>query len=169
MRLYRSLFAALLLSVAGQASSEMLVGYAFVNGINGLNLEWAGQRNTVYVVPGTYLANSGLSDKWRWVAGFRHRIDRGYTNVSGYYTGMMVGDLGGEHRYERLGVGFEIGHQWVKEYTRTTISGGVAALESLSCSDYRRATSCNTAQKRQDSALDVEPALILGLTISLRR
>jgi hypothetical protein len=169
MRLYRSLFAALLLSVAGQASSEMLVGYAFVNGINGLNLELAGERNTVYAVPGTYLADSGLSDNWTWVAGFRHRIDRGYTNVSGYYTGMMFGDLAGEHRYKRLGAGFEIGHQWVKEYTRTTLSGGVAVLEGLSCSDYLPAVSCNTATKRQDNELGVEPGLILSLTISLRR
>ena len=169
MRLHRSLLAALLLSVAGQASSEMLVGYAFVNGISGLNLEWAGQRNSVYVVPGTYLVDGGLSDKWRWVAGVRHRIDRGYTNVSGYYTGLMVGDLAGEHRYERLGAGFEIGHQWVKEYTRITLSGGVAALQSLDCSDYRRAVFCDTAQERKDNALDMEPGLILGLTISLRR
>lgn len=169
MRLYRSLLAAMLLSVAGQASSEVFVGYAFVNGISGLNLEWAGQRNSVYVIPGTYLVDGGLSDKWRWVAGVRHRIDRGYTNVSGFYTGLMVGDLAGESRYERLGAGFEIGHQWVKEYTRTTLSGGVAALESLDCSDYRGATSCNTEQKRKDNALDMEPGLILSLTISLRR
>ncbi|MCK5874283.1 MAG: hypothetical protein KAG82_06295 [Alcanivoracaceae bacterium] len=169
MRLCRSLLVLLLLSSAGQASSEMLVGYAFVNGISGLNLEWAGQRNTVYAVPGTYLNDEGLSDKWRWVAGFRHRIDRGYTNINGFYTGLMLGDLGGEKRYERLGAGFEIGHQWVKEYTRTTLSAGVAVLEPLDCGDYLAESSCNTQEERDKNDLDAEPGLILSLTISLRR
>ena len=169
MRLCRSLLVLMLLSSAGQASSEMLIGYAFVNGINGLNLEWAGQRNTVYAVPGTYLDDGGLSDDWRWVAGFRHRIDRGYTNINGFYTGLMVWDLGGEKRYERLGAGFEVGHQWVKEYTRTTLSAGVAVLESLDCQDYLRSSSCDSVEEREQNDLDVEPGLILSLTISLRR
>jgi hypothetical protein len=169
MRLRRSLFAMLLLVCTGQASSEVLIGYAFVNGINGLNLEWAGQRNTVYVVPGTYLVDGGLSDDWRWVAGVRHRIDRGYTNINGFYTGLMFGDLGSEAKYERLGAGFEIGHQWVKEYTRTTLSAGVAVLEKLDCADYRRATACDTVEERERNDKDMEPGLILSLTISLRR
>ena len=169
MRLRRVLPAMLLLSLTGQAWSETLIGYAFVNGINGLNLEWAGERNSLYVVPGTHLNNSGLNEKWRWVTGFRHRIDRGYTNVSGYYTGMMLGDLGGEKRYERLGVGFEVGHQWVKEYTRTTLSAGFAVLESLDCEDYAVAAACVDPEDREARDLDVEPGLILSVTISLRR
>jgi hypothetical protein len=169
MRLRRLLPVALLLTLSAPASSEVLVGYAFVNGISGLNLEWAGQRNTVYAIPGSYLVDGGLSDSWRWVAGFRHRIDRGYTNVTGYYTGVMVGDLGGESRYERLGAGFEIGHQWVREFTRTTLSGGVAVLQELKCSDYRSETFCSNEDRRESAHLDMEPGLILSLTISLRR
>lgn len=169
MRLRRVLPALLLLSLTGQAWSETLVGYAFVNGINGLNLEWAGQRNSLYVVPGTYIRDRGLDDKWRWVTGFRHRIDRGYTNVSGYYTGLMLGDLGGESRYERLGAGFEIGHQWVKDYTRTTLSAGFAVLESLDCADYSSPAACADPDDRAARDKDVEPGLILSLTISLRR
>jgi hypothetical protein len=169
MSLRRSLLAAVLLLSASYSHAEMLVGYAFVNGISGLNLEWATKRNSYYVVPGTYLVDGGLSDDWRWVAGFRHRIDRGFTNISGYYTGVIVGDLGGESAYERLGVGFEIGHQWVTEYLRTTVGAGVAVLEEKECSDYRTDAFCSSETRREQAKLDVEPGLILTLTISLRR
>jgi len=166
---FRRFLAVSLLLIAGQSHSEVLVGYGFVNGISGLNLEWAGERNSFYVMPGTYLVGGGLSEKYRWIAGMRHRIDRGYTNINGFYTGAMVGDLGGESRYERLGLGFEVGHQWVREYTRTTLSGGLALLQKLDCDDYRAANECNTPEQRDDNALDMEPGVIIGLTISLRR
>jgi len=145
-----ALCALLLLPVLSRA--ELLVGIGYMNGVVGPNLEWAWQRNTAYVLPGAHLGNQGLEDDFRWVAGMRHRIDRGTTVTSGFFTGAMVGDLGGEKHYERLGVGGELGHQWVGNFLRLTVSGGIALLEEL---------------KEED--LDMEPQLTIGVTLSLRR
>lgn len=146
-----ALCALLLLPALSQA--ELLLGIGYVNGMVGPNIEWAWQRHTAYVQPGAHLGDYGLEDdELRWVAGMRYRLDRGTTVTSGFFTGFMVGDLGGERQYERLGVGGELGHQWVGNYLRLTISGGMALLEELSERD-----------------LDAEPQFVLGVTLSVRR
>ena len=146
-----ALCALLLLPALSQA--ELLLGIGYVNGMVGPNLEWAWQRHTAYVQPGAHLGDYGLEDdELRWVAGMRYRIDQGTTVTSGFFTGLMVGDLGGERQYERLGIGGELGHQWVGNYLRLTISGGMAVLEEL-----------------RERDLDVEPQFLLGVTLSVRR
>ena len=45
----------------------------------------------------------------------------------------------------------------------------MAVLESLDCQDYLRSSSCDSVEEREQNDLDVEPGLILSLTISLRR
>ncbi|MCK0538434.1 hypothetical protein [Alcanivorax quisquiliarum] len=146
-----ALCALLLLPALSQA--ELLLGIGYVNGMVGPNLEWAWQRHTAYVQPGAHLGDYGLEDdELRWVAGMRYRIDQGTTVTSGFFTGLMVGDLGGERQYERLGIGGELGHQWMGNYLRLTISGGMAVLEEL-----------------RERDLDVEPQFLLGVTLSVRR
>ncbi len=145
---------AFLFCLPGLASAELLLGAGYVNGVIGPNIEWAGERNTFYILPGGHVASRGWDgfDEVRWVAGMRRRIERGRTAESGFFTGVLAGDLDGRHQRERLGAGAELGYQWVNEHTRWTVSSGMAVLEEV--------------EERNE---DVEPRLTIGVTATLRR
>ena len=148
-----SLFCLLWLAMAGAARADVLVGIAHVDGLTGLNLEYMGERTSWYTVLGSHTGTSGQeTDDFRWQAGFRKRLERAPAASPGFYAGLTVGDLGGRKQYERLGAGFELGHQWLTTYTRTTVSGGFAVLEEI-----------------EERELDVEPGMFLGISWSLRR
>ncbi|EKF74014.1 hypothetical protein A11A3_10926 [Alcanivorax hongdengensis A-11-3] len=152
------------------ASADTLIGLGYLNGLTGLNLEWAGKRNSFYGMPAYYLDSGGLdTEELRWVAGWRHKLERGKMAEKGFYSGVLVGDLGGERHYERLGVGLELGHQWVTPYSRWTVSAAMGAMEPLDCEDYHRASRCDTPEERDQYDLDVEPTVVLGVSFSLRR
>ena len=138
---------------ASAARAEVLIGIAHVDGLTGLNLEYMGERTSWYSVMGSHTASSGQeTDDFRWQVGFRKRLERDPMASPGFYAGMLAGDLGGRRQFERLGIGGELGHQWVTTHTRTTVSGGFAALEEL-----------------EERELDVEPGFFLGISWSLRR
>ncbi|MDX1804621.1 MAG: hypothetical protein R3292_11105 [Alcanivorax sp.] len=152
------------------ASADKLIGLGYLNGLVGLNLEWAGKHNSFYAMPGGYLISTGYDQKdVRWVAGWRHKMERGLMAEKGFYGGLIVGDLGGESQYERLGAGLEIGHQWVKPYTRWTLSGAVGVLQPLDCTSYRPNSDCNTKEELRRYDLSAEPTAVLGISVSLRR
>ncbi|MBZ2189916.1 hypothetical protein K8B33_12460 [Alcanivorax sp. JB21] len=154
----------------GQARADLLVGAGFLNGLVGPNVEWAWRRTTAWVLPGAHIGSQGFQDDdLRWAIGMRRRMDGGTTVTSGFFSGLLAGDLGGEKSYERLGLGAELGHQWVSNHLRLTVSGGMAVLQPLNCSDYRRSSQCETAAARESHKLDAEPQLTLGVTLSLRR
>lgn len=134
------------------AFAQGLVGVAYVNKLIGLNLEWTTEHNSFYVIPGVYFnqSSSGAGNKVRWVGGFRHRMSGETMDTSGFFIGVIGGDLGGNSHYKRLGIGGEMGVQLVKKYTRWTVSGAIVAL--------------NHDKKRN---LDNEPAAILSLSLSL--
>ena len=168
------LFALLLapgaLLVPGQARADLLVGVGFLNGLVGPNVEWAWRHTTAWVLPGAHIGGQGFQDDdLRWSIGMRRRLDEGTTVTSGFFSGLLAGDLGGEKRYERVGLGAELGHQWVGNHVRLTVSGGLAVLQPLDCADYRRRSECDTAEARESNALDAEPLLTLGVTLTLRR
>lgn len=145
------LFACLLAAPVTRA--DTLVGIAFVEGLTGLNLEYMGERTSYYGVFGAHSNSGGFeTDDTRWQLGFRKRVERSPMASPGFYVGMVVGDLGGRKQYERLGVGGELGHQWLTPNTRTTVSVGLAALEEL-----------------KEQALDAEPGVFLGVSWSIRR
>lgn len=140
------------LLLAPASLAEGLIGYAFVNNISGVNLEWTFKRNSVYAVPGVFFDSGGArTDKIRWVAGIRHRIDEGTMDTSGFYTGLMAGDLDGRRQYDRLGAGGELGYQWVTDNTRWTLSSGLVALE-----------------EQEEREVDAEPEVFFAFSISLR-
>lgn len=169
MTLTRVFLLALLLS-PGFARAELLVGAGFLNGVVGPNIEWAWRRTSAWVLPGAHIGDQGFQDDdIRWALGMRRRLDGGTTVTNGFFGGVLAGDLGGEKRYERLGLGAEMGHQWVGNYLRLTLSAGVAVLEPLDCDDYRPSAQCDTEAKRRRHDLDAEPQLTLGVTLSLRR
>jgi len=143
-----------MLLLPAAAQGELLVGVGQVNGVVGPNLEWGFERSSIYAIPGGQITSAGWNapDDFRWVVGARRRIAREQTITSGFFTGAMVGDLGGESRFERLGVGGEFGYQWVTTYLRWTLSSGVALLEELE-------------EKNEDSA----PLVIFGASVSFRR
>lgn len=148
----RILLLVVTLMLAPASLAEGLIGYAFVNNINGVNLEWAFERNSVYVVPGVFFDSGGAdTEEVRWAAGFRHRIDEGTMDTSGFYTGLMAGDLDGRRQYDRLGAGGELGHQWVTDNTRWTLSAGLVALE-----------------EQEERELDAEPEVFFAFSVSLR-
>ena len=144
----------LLLGFSAPVSAEWLVGAGYVNGVIGANLEWAGERSSFYVLPGAHVASRGwdITDEFRWVAGMRRRIEGGHTADSGFFVGLLGGDLDGRHQRERLGLGGELGYQWVTEHTRWTLSSGMAVLEEV--------------EERDE---DVEPRLTIGVSASFRR
>jgi hypothetical protein len=130
----------------------MMVGYGFVNNINGVNLEWAFEHNTVYAIPGYYFDSGGaVTENFVWVTGFRHRLEEGSTRDSGFFTGLMAGHLDGRRQYDRLGVGGELGYQWVADHTRWTLSAGLAALE-----------------EQEERNQDAEPEAFFAFSVSLR-
>lgn len=135
------------------AFAEVLVGAGLVNKVGGLNLEWAFKKNTIYILPGYMLGNTGIDNHaFRWVVGTRHRLNDGTTDTDGFFSGFLVGDLGGTTHYERLGAGGELGYQWVKKYTRWTFSAGLGVL-----------------QKDSTRNLDTEPTSFLAVSVSLRK
>lgn len=159
----------LLLPLPALAEHHYLVGLGYLNGLVGLNLEWTGERNSFYGMPAFYTDSGGLdTDETRWVAGWRHTINRGSMNEKGFYTGLLAGDLGGEKHYERLGAGAELGYQWVKDNSRWTISAALGVVESLECGDYLVANYCNTEEELDKYDLDVEPVVVIGASYSLR-
>ncbi|MCG8391873.1 MAG: hypothetical protein MI745_02210 [Pseudomonadales bacterium] len=166
----RWLLSFLMLMPLSAAADDALVGIGYLNGLVGLNLEWATEHNSFYGMPALYVDSGGLdTDEFRWVAGWRHKMERGLMSENGFYTGLMAGDLGGDRHYERLGMGVELGHQWVKPYSRWTVSAAVGALESLDCNDYKAAIRCDSEEERDRYDLDVEPVVVLGVSFSLRR
>ena len=159
-----------LLLAPGLSRAELLVGIGFLNGVVGPNIEWAGRHTSYWVLPGAHLGNQGFQDDdWRWAVGLRHQLEGGTTVTNGFFTGLLLGDLGGEKRYRRLGIGAELGHQWVGNYVRLTTSAGLAILEPLDCGDYRPSNQCSSEAQRRRHDLDPEPQLTLGITLSLRR
>ena len=154
MNLFRIVLLPALLLCAVSARAEMLIGIGAVSRVVGLNLEWAGEHNSYYVMPGMLLKRGGLSeDNVRWVAGMRHRLERGLMNTSGFYSGVQVGNYGeGSYSVDRHGAGFELGHQWVKEYTRIGLGAALLYMEEV-----------------EEEELDAEPRVLLGINISLRK
>lgn len=154
MNLFRFLiFPFFLMGLCVSARAEFLIGIAHISGLTGPNLEWAGERTSYYVVPALESKRTGLGeDEVRWVVGLRHRLERGLTSTSGFYSGLTAGDLGGEDDYNRWGAGGELGYQWIKEYSRITLSSGVVVLEAV-----------------EEEELKEEPQLIIGITFSLRK
>lgn len=168
--LFALLLAPGVLLAPGQARAELLVGAGFLNGLVGPNVEWAWRRTTAWVLPGAHIGSQGFQDDdLRWVIGMRRRLDGGTTVTNGFFSGLLAGDLGGEKSYERLGLGAELGHQWIGNHLRLTVSGGLAVLQPLDCEDYRRSNQCETPAARDRNALDAEPHLTLGVTLTLRR
>ncbi len=110
--MHRWLLSFLMLMPVPAVADDLLIGLGYLNGLAGLNLEWATEHNSFYAMPSVYLDSGGLdTDEPRWVAGWRHKMERGLMSENGFYTGLMAGDLGGESHYERLGVGVELGHE----------------------------------------------------------
>jgi hypothetical protein len=119
-----------LLVLAPWARAEGLIGLGIANNVNGLNLEWTFEHNSVYVLPGLYFDDTGARrDDVSWVAGFRHRLEGGTMDEDGFFNGVMVGDLDGTSGTDRLGAGGELGYQWATDHTRWTLSAGLVALE----------------------------------------
>ena len=149
-----SILLVLLCLLSFSARAEFLIGPSSVNSVIGPTFEWAGQRSSYYAVVGAHMARGGwdVEDDMRWVIGSRHRLDRGTTDTSGFYVGALAGDLGGRRQYERLGIGGEIGHQWVGEFLRLTVSSGLAILEE---------------QEERDN--DYEPMIVMGISLMIRR
>jgi len=153
LNLFRFLLLPILLACALSARADVLIGIANVSNITGLNLEWAGDHNSYYVVPAFEQKSGGLSeDDFRWVVGMRHRLERGYMSTSGFFSGALVGNFGDLEDYDRLGAGAELGYQWAKEYTRISMSSALLYMEEVPEADT-----------------DAEPAVVLGITISLRK
>lgn len=147
----RGLLCAALLCPA-LASAELLVGLGYTNGVVGPNLEWANERYSLYVLPGAHLRKGGLdTDELRWVVGARRPLERTTMQMPGFFVGAMFGDLG-ERSYERLGLGAELGRQWLTPSVRFTVSAGIAVLQEKSAYDK-----------------DMEPTLVLSTTFSMRR
>lgn len=150
--MYRLLFGLIcLLPVSTFAGG--LYGIAYMDNIVGVNLEWATQHNSFYVMPGYRFGQSDggadTEEGIRWVAGWRHRMDNGQMRDSGFYLGLLAGDFGEHKNYHRYGAGGELGYQWVAKYTRWTVSGAMTLLD------------------QNDLNEKAEPQFFFGVSVSL--
>lgn len=77
-------------------------------------------------------------------------------NGTGYYLGFFGGHLAGEKigREDRLrlGIGAEMGHQWVTEYRRAALTVGLGILEPM---------------ENGNADLEAEPAIFFSYTFAL--
>jgi|GEM_PF-420008 len=154
LNLFRILLLPVLLACAVSARAELLIGLANVSNITGLNLEWAGDRSSYYVMPGLEMRRGGLrEDNFRWVVGMRHRLERGLMSSSGFYSGLLAGNFGDSPtQVDRHGAGAELGHQWVKEYSRIGLGAALLYMEEV-----------------EELDLKGEPRVVLGINFSLRK
>lgn len=154
MRLFSLLVMTSSLLLSAQAAyADRLVGIGFVDGLTGLNLEYMAERTSYYALLGSHTSSTGQeTDDFRWQVGLRKRLDRAPAASPGFYTGLVAGDLGGRKQFERMGIGGELGHQWLTTHTRTTVSGGLGVVEEI-----------------EERNLDAEPIFFIGLSWSLRR
>ncbi len=69
----RWLLSFLVLLPLSAAADDALIGIGYLNGLVGLNLEWATEKNSFYGMPAYYVDSSGLdTEEFRWVAGRTH-------------------------------------------------------------------------------------------------
>ena len=75
--MHRWLLSFLMLMPVPAVADDLLIGLGYLNGLAGLNLEWATEHNSFYAMPSVYLDSGGLdTDEPRWVAGWRHQMEQ---------------------------------------------------------------------------------------------
>ena len=90
--MHRWLLSFLMLMPLPAVADDLLIGLGYLNGLAGVNLEWATEHNSFYAMPAMYLDSGGFdTDEPRWVAGWRRKMERGLMSESGFFTGLMAG------------------------------------------------------------------------------
>lgn len=140
---------------ATNVRAEFLVGIAGANELMGVNLEFAGQASSFYVVLGAYQAKTGYEiDNLTGLMGYR-RYQGGQFTKNTYFGGVFAGDVDGGATYNRFGAGGEFGYQWITENLRVTAQAGLAIVGEPS----------NASPTKPG---DPEPHLLIGASVSLR-
>jgi hypothetical protein len=152
----RALLCGVLLLAAVPARAEFWLGLIDMNGMAGFNFEWAGSAGSGWLAVGSYQGNTGFefdnttgSAGWRW-------YNEGKFDQSGYFGGVILGDLDGAANYNRFGAGGELGYQWVTQHLRMTVQGGLTVVDAP------------TDGPKSATEQDPEPKAIFGASISLR-
>ena len=85
--MHRWLLSFLMLMPLPAVADDLLIGLGYLNGLAGVNLEWATEHNSFYAMPAMYLDSGGFdTDEPRWVAGWRRKMERGLMSESGFFT-----------------------------------------------------------------------------------
>lgn len=142
------------LAVSTPARAEMLLGLMTSSGLNGVNMEWANDKGSVWVLLGAYQASTGFEpENLTGLVGMRRFLDGEFKK--GGFTGVFAGDVDGGTDYNRFGAGGEVGYQWVTTYLRTTLHAGVALAGEGSGAGA-------------PAGDDIEPVLLVGASVSMR-
>lgn len=137
------------------ARPEVLVGVTMNSGLNGINIDVAGDFGDAWILLGAYQAATGFElESLTAVAGYRSYLTGKY-NESGFFAGVFAGDVDGGPTYNRVGAGGEIGYQWITSNLRMTLHSGVAIAGE--------ATGGNVI-----TSTDPQPVAIIGASASLR-
>lgn len=133
----RPLFVRLMLSISilvisNPALAQGYIGITKMHEIFGMNFETAGDWGGAFVVVGANDNSTGyeFQEDLTFIAGYRRYID-GVYDQSNFYLSFLAGDLDGTARYNRYGLGGELGYQWVSDHLRSTLSVSLAAVESI--------------------------------------
>lgn len=151
--LFALLFSILLTSFPAKA--EILLGLMTSNGLNGVNVEWVKDDTRSYwLLAGAYQASTGFEpENLTGLLGVRKFLEGKY--ATSMFGGFFAGDVDGGTDYNRLGIGGELGYQWLTRNLRTTLQAGVALAGEAS----------GDAPPKGD---DVRPILVLGASIAMR-
>jgi len=139
----------------GTARADFLLGMTAANELVGVNLEWAGEASSAYVVLGAYQAKTGYEiDNMTGYAGYRRYLGGSFAKNT-YFGGFFLGDVDGGATYNRFGAGGELGYQWLTEHLRVTAQAGMAIVGEASGTGAPKAS-------------DPKPQPLLGVSVSLR-
>ena len=131
--------------------------------LTGLNFELSGDKGGAWLLVGSHGGTTSLFEPDRVTAMFGYRrYFAGDQNKSNFFGGLVMGDAYGTGSGPRLGVGGEMGYQWLKQYVRATFSGGVLILEEIP-----EGTKADNGGER--TVHEMEPQMLFSFSLSLRR
>lgn len=139
-------------AAAAPITNDLYVGVGMFDEMMNVNLEKVTRWGNFMVRAGRFHKIEALAVNMSW----RRPLDGDDGNATGFYLGAFGGQIVGEEVFDeprmRLGLGGEMGYQWVHEYTRSELTVGLGAAEPV---------------KEGSVKHDAVPTLFFSYTISL--
>lgn len=141
-----------------QSTNDLYVGVGLFSDMLNVNVETVTDLGNFMFRVGRFKnLDEGVSVNMSWRRPVDLDVNDTYNgNTTGYYVGAFAGQLAtemlGNERIQRVGAGFEMGHHWVKEYTRSEVTVGLGAMK---------------AEKNGTQEHKMEPTIFFSFNIAL--